>query len=274
MIHNPMVIKSGIKLPSIDNPGSAADLLTGKQLIDQAGNPLTGTMPEVEQATPNITVNSNGLITASSTQSGGKVAAGTKNATKQLTTQGAQTITPGTSNKTISSGRYLTGVQTIKGDANLVAGNIKSGVSIFGVAGSYAGPEVVTDRLTLAPYELGWRSDTQDFSVQLTNIPSEILWVDITIASMAAIERASYNSSIEYIVSLHGNPSLNNNYVGLFGITAYGGGSIHLSTSGSYCYFLANTGTSKVLTFYGNNKIYHAVNTVYTTINLRVIYKK
>ena len=53
--------------------------------------------------------------------------------------QAAQTITPGTANKTIASGKYLTGTQTIKGDANLVAGNIKSGVSIFGVAGSYAG---------------------------------------------------------------------------------------------------------------------------------------
>lgn len=53
--------------------------------------------------------------------------------------QAAQTITPGTADKTIASGKYLTGTQTIKGDANLVAGNIKSGVSIFGVAGSYAG---------------------------------------------------------------------------------------------------------------------------------------
>ena len=53
--------------------------------------------------------------------------------------QAAQTITPGTADKTIESGRYLTGAQTIKGDSNLKAENIKSGVSIFGVAGSYEG---------------------------------------------------------------------------------------------------------------------------------------
>lgn len=57
--------------------------------------------------------------------------------TGTIASQGAQTITPGTSNKTIASGKYLSGTQTIKGDSNLKASNIKSGVSIFGVAGSY-----------------------------------------------------------------------------------------------------------------------------------------
>lgn len=105
---------------------------------------------------PTISVNSSGLITASvsGTQSvtptvtSGYVSSGTEgtitvsgSATKQLTVQAAQTITPGTSNKTIASGRYLTGTQTIKGDANLVAGNIKSGVSIFGVTGTHSGGE-------------------------------------------------------------------------------------------------------------------------------------
>lgn len=56
-----------------------------------------------------------------------------------VTRQAAQTITPGTSNKTIASGRYLTGVQTILGDADLVAGNIKKGVTIFDVLGTYEG---------------------------------------------------------------------------------------------------------------------------------------
>lgn len=101
-------------------------------------------LPEVEQATPTISVDANGLITASATQEAGKVAAGTKSATKQLTTQAAQTITPGTSNKTIASGKYLTGTQTIKGDSNLKAENIKKGVSIFGVDGSHECEEGVT----------------------------------------------------------------------------------------------------------------------------------
>ena len=54
-------------------------------------------------------------------------------------TKAAATYTPTTANQTISAGTYLTGTQTIKGDSNLVAGNIKSGVSIFGVNGTYEG---------------------------------------------------------------------------------------------------------------------------------------
>ena len=48
---------------------------------------------------------------------------------------GAQTITPSTSNKTLNKG-YYKGNITIKGDSNLVASNIVSGKSIFGVSGS------------------------------------------------------------------------------------------------------------------------------------------
>ena len=55
-----------------------------------------------------------------------------------VTKKAAATITPGTKDQTIASGQYLNGVQTIKGDANLVPSNIISGKTIFGVAGNVA----------------------------------------------------------------------------------------------------------------------------------------
>lgn len=92
----------------------------------------------VTQATPSVSVNSSGLITATATQSAGYVSAGTKSGTKQLTTKSASTITPSTTDQTIAASTYLTGVQTIKGDANLVSENIAEGKSIFGITGSHA----------------------------------------------------------------------------------------------------------------------------------------
>ena len=59
--------------------------------------------------------------------------------TGSIASKAAATITPSTTDQTIAAGQYLSGVQTIAGDANLVAGNIKSGVSIFGIAGTHAG---------------------------------------------------------------------------------------------------------------------------------------
>lgn len=122
---------------------SASDITaSGKTVTVPAGYYASSANKSVEtatQATPTISVDNSGKITATSEQSGGYVTAGTKSATKQLSTQAAQTITPGTEDKTIASGKYLTGDQTIKGDSNLLASNIKSGVSIFGVSGSYSG---------------------------------------------------------------------------------------------------------------------------------------
>ena len=105
-------------------------------------------------ATPSISIDSAGKITASvstsksvtPTVSAGYVGVGQSGTisvsgsnTKQLTTKAATTYTPTTANQTIAASTYLTGVQTIKGDRNLIASNIKSGTSIFGVTGTYEG---------------------------------------------------------------------------------------------------------------------------------------
>ena len=114
-------------------------------------------------ATPTISISSGGLITASvsasqsvtPTVSAGYVSSGTAgnitvsgSDTEQMTVQAAQTITPTTSDQTIASGTYLTGAQTIKGDANLQSQYIASGISIFGVSGSLSAPVISQDALT------------------------------------------------------------------------------------------------------------------------------
>lgn len=105
-------------------------------------------------ANPTISVSNGGLITASvsktqsvtPTVSAGYVANGTAGTvtvsgsnTSQLTAKAAATYTPTTSAQTIAAGQYLTGAQTISGDANLLAENIKKDVSVFGVTGTYEG---------------------------------------------------------------------------------------------------------------------------------------
>lgn len=120
----------------------------GNALIDSQGAAFLAPAAEgtaVTHPDPTISFNtSNGMITATHVQASGVVDGSTTAATQQLTTQGAQTITPTTSDQTIAAGKFLTGAQTIEGDANLVASNIKSGVTIFGVSGSYTGGAVLT----------------------------------------------------------------------------------------------------------------------------------
>jgi hypothetical protein len=135
---------SGGALPALTNEGTAADLLSGKQLIDSDGEVVTGTIPTktssnltasgatvtvpagyyasqatksvatATQATPSVSIDANGKITASATQTAGYVSAGTKTGTKQLTTQAAKTITPSTSSQTaVAKNVYTTGAVTV-----------------------------------------------------------------------------------------------------------------------------------------------------------------
>lgn len=131
----------GIELPELENEGTAADLLSGKQLIDQDGNVVTGTIETktesnltasgntvtvpagyyasnatkildlVPIARPIISIDDTGLITASATQEAGYVQSLTVSATKQLTTQAATTITPkGRPQTAVNKNVYTTGV--------------------------------------------------------------------------------------------------------------------------------------------------------------------
>lgn len=130
-------------------------------------NPNDGNSPQVEVATPTISVSAGGLITASTQQGKGYVPGGSKSATQQLPTQGAKTVTPTTTEQiAVASGTYTTGDIKVAGDANLVAENIAEGVSIFGVQGAFAGGGIEQANVSISNYIIG--------NTYITHLTSEL----------------------------------------------------------------------------------------------------
>ncbi|RHT57984.1 hypothetical protein DW757_06095 [Clostridium sp. AM29-11AC] len=115
--------------------GNASDgqVLNGQTYYNtDAKTKRTGTMPNRGAVNQSLAINGSYTIPAGYHNGSGKVS-------QSIPTKGAQTYTPGTTNQTIAAGQYLTGPQTIKGDPNLRPENIKKGVSIMGITGSFEG---------------------------------------------------------------------------------------------------------------------------------------
>lgn len=119
--------------------GSSATMSNGTNTI---------TLTKTVSVTPNVTTA--GYV------SSGTAGNASVSLTANVTTKGATSYTPTTTSQTIVSGTYLTGNQTILGDSNLVAGNIKKNISIFGVTGTYeppAGDTINNQDKTVTPTE-------------------------------------------------------------------------------------------------------------------------
>lgn len=120
-------VSAGSATPAATISGTSATVSTGTNTL---------TLSKTVSNTPQVTA---GYV------SSGTAGNSSVSLTASVTTKAAATFMPGTSDQTIASGTYLTGAQTISGDADLVAGNIKSGVTIFGVAGSLTSAVVSQD---------------------------------------------------------------------------------------------------------------------------------
>ena len=125
-IRNKAGISGELKFPN--------DFITTINNIDGAGSDTSGGVD-----TSDATATANDILSGKTAYVNNQKITGT------ITSQAAQTITPGTTDKTIAAGKYLSGTQTIKGDSNLIASNIKNGVSIFGVTGNYVGTTIATN---------------------------------------------------------------------------------------------------------------------------------
>lgn len=121
----------------------------------------------------------------------------------------AQTITPGTADKTIANGQYLAGTQTIKGDPNLTSSNIKKGVSIFGVLGAMESSfqATLTVKADIGAVVTATCGDTSVEALSTTGtvvleLPIEGTWKVTAVRGMAQYNTATIVVSSQYSAEL------------------------------------------------------------------------
>lgn len=143
------------------NAQSAIAGVTGHQ---NNGTTFAGGISTVAQGTPNISVNtSNGLITASVSQSAGIVAAGTTSATSQLSTVAGTTITPTESEQTaVAANKYTTGAVKVKAIPSTYVGS--------GISTKNSGDLAVNGATVTAP--AGYYANNATKSVTTMTLPT------------------------------------------------------------------------------------------------------
>lgn len=120
---------------------------------------------------PMFNVSASGLVTATVSTSAGYVTNVSKQNTYQLPTQAAKIVTPSTTQQTaVASGKYTTGDVYVSGDLNLVSENIKSGVTIFNVAGTYEGSSSSYRYDQTGTYFAGTVSSTRTITFNIAGI--------------------------------------------------------------------------------------------------------
>lgn len=100
-----------------------------------------------------------------------------------LPTKDAQTYTPTTTNQTIAQYQWLTGAQTILGDAALIPENIAEGITIFGVTGTHSG---------------GGNVNILTLYVQVTTAVQGTLYLDSGLSTAFDIEMFDYDYQAAY----------------------------------------------------------------------------
>lgn len=163
-----ILMKAGSGTGSDECTATKGNVLAGKTAVtsDSDDEAVAGTMPNKGAWTSRIGVNGKAVIPAGYHNGAGYVDQAITNrgavntalgingtytipegyhngagkVTQNIATMGAQTVTPGNSQKVVScSGKYMTGNVTVQAVSNLIAANIKKGVVVGGVTGTWEG---------------------------------------------------------------------------------------------------------------------------------------
>ena len=122
----------------IKQKNQLAKNLSTKGVIASSSEKLNDLVPKVLDIESGIDT-SDATATAAEIREGYTAYVNGEKITGTIGSLNAITYTPSVENQIISQGRYLDGDQIILGDANLVPENIKAGVSIFNVNGTFSG---------------------------------------------------------------------------------------------------------------------------------------
>ena len=121
----------------------------------------------------------------------------------------AQIILPGTADKTIASGQYLRGTQTIRGDTNLTSGNIKKGVTLFGVTGALESSfrATLTVKADIGAVVTAKNGDTEVSALSTTGtvvleLPIEGTWKVTAVRGVAQYNTVTLQVSSQYNAQL------------------------------------------------------------------------
>lgn len=187
-------------------PTQTASSLTAKTNIVTvpAGYYATQVSKSISTGTVNdsmFNVSASGLVTATVSTSAGYVTNVSKQNTYQLPTQAAKIVTPSTTQQTaVASGKYTTGDVYVSGDSNLVSENIKSGVTIFNVAGTYEGSSSSYRYDQTGTYFAGTVSSTRTITFNIAGIK------DVPLAGFIVLPETTFSrpplTSYSLIVSL------------------------------------------------------------------------
>lgn len=182
-----IVNEGGKKLPKLTTPGTSADLLTGKELIDQYGNVVEGGMPIVEKEAPTFL-------------------------TTYLATRGQITATAGYQVGYYERGGEFSATHTLSSedDPNFVPENIVSDRSIFGVQGTLRRSAVFTED---KPNGMTYGLESSKLKIEL---PGTFYWIGLSIWYKNASGASNYG------VGFH----LGNGTTGQFYCDTYGAAKI------------------------------------------------